>query len=147
VRPAGPPAARPAGPTAGSRPAAPPVAQQAAQAGEAPVDDDGVIVPAPDASVFFHKPDYAAKNKRPAFGQSVRFRQTSIPILLTSGLIMVVLGALHFLWSGENNPMEGLPVWLIAVLFLFGLLLWGLATANMLSVKAALDAQRRKAAN
>jgi hypothetical protein len=111
------------------------------------VDDDAVIVPAPDASVFYHKPDYASKNKKPAFGQSIRFRQTLIPILLTSGFIMVVLGALHFLWSGENNPMGGLPIWLLAVLFLFGLLLWAAAAANMLSVKNALVAQRRKAAN
>ena len=111
------------------------------------MDDDAVIVPAPDASVFLHKPDYAAKNKKVAFGQSIRFRQTLIPILLTSGFIMVVLGALHFLWSGENNPLGGLPVWLLAVLFLFGLVLWGAAVANMLSVKHAIDAQRRKLAN
>ena len=105
-----------------------------------------MIVPAPDASVFFHKPDYASKPKRQAFGQSIGFRQTLIPILLTGGFIMVVLGLLHFLWSGEGNPLAELPAWLLAALFLFGLVLWGLATANMLSVKAALDRQR-KAAN
>ena len=72
-----------------------------------------MIVPAPDASVFFHKPDYASKPKRQAFGQSIGFRQTLIPILLTGGFIMVVLGLLHFLWSGEGNPLAELPMWLL----------------------------------
>jgi hypothetical protein len=108
------------------------------------VDDDAVIVPAPDASVFFHKPEYASKPKRPAYGQSIHFRQTLIPILLTAGFIMVGLGTLHFIWSGENNPLSDLPGWLLAVLFGFGALLWILAAANMLSVNSALQTQRSR---
>lgn len=153
-RPAAPSAAPPAAPV--TRPATPAAARPAAPAATASasapapdsqiVDDDAVIVPAPDASVFFHKPAYASKPKRPAFGHSVGFRQTLIPILLTAGFIMVMLGLLHFLWGGDNNPLADLPGWLLAVLFLFGFMLWGFAAANMLSVKAALDRQR-KAAN
>jgi RsiW-degrading membrane proteinase PrsW (M82 family) len=105
-------------------------------------DDDAVIVPAPDASVFFHKPDYAAKQKLNPFGQNLRFRQTFIPILLTAGFIMIGLAALHFLWHSENNPMGGLPVWLLVILFVFGAAMWGLATINMLAVKQQLDAQK-----
>lgn len=151
-RPAAPPAnvaanpvVRPAAP---SRPAAPPVAatEPAPAPDSAIVDDDAVIVPAPDASVFFHKPTSTTKARKPAFGQSVNFRQTLIPILLTGGFIMVVLGLLHFLWTGENNPLADLPGWLLTVVFLFGLVLWALAAANMLSVKSAL-AQQRKASN
>lgn len=149
-RPAAPsasPIARPAAPTAGQRPAAPTqraASQQAVpQAEPQIVDDDAVIVPAPDASVFFHKPDYAAKPKRQAFGQSIRFRQTFIPILLTGGFIMIVLALLHFAWTGESNPLSELPTWLLAVLVLFGLILWALAAANMMSVKSALAAQRK----
>jgi hypothetical protein len=137
--------ARPAAPAAGSRPAAPPVAASAQTPDTQIVDDDAVIVPAPDASVFFHKPDYASRPKRQAFGHSIGFRQTLIPILLTGGFILIMLGLLHFLWSGEGNPLTDLPGWLLAVLFLFGLMLWGFAAANMMSVKAALDRQRKTA--
>ena len=99
-------------------------------------DDDQVIVPAPDASVFF-KPDYAnkPKPKTAGFGQSIGFRQTTIPILFTGGFILIALAALHYLWNADNNPMGGLPVWLTGVMFLFGLVLWGLAVANMMTVK------------
>jgi hypothetical protein len=110
-----------------------------------PDDDDAVIVPAPDASVFFHQPEYATKPKHPAFGQSMGFRQTFIPILLTAGFIMVAFGALHFLWNSEDNPMGGLPIWLVVVLLIFGLVMWGLAVANMLAVKQILDAQKKNA--
>ena len=101
-----------------------------------------MIVPAPDASVFFHKPDYAAKQHAHAFGQSLRFRQTIIPILLTAGLIMIGLATLHFAWRSENNPMGGLPVWLLVLLFVFGAAMWVLAVTNMLVVKQQLDAQK-----
>lgn len=143
MRPAA-PAARPATPTAA------PVTQPVPAPSESQiVDDDAVIVPAPDASVFLHKPQYAPKTKRQPFGQSIHFRQTLIPILLTAGFIMVSLGALHFIWTGENNPLTDLPGWLLGVLLGFGALLWVLAIANMLSVKSALDAQQaaRKSTN
>ena len=150
------PAARPAAPAA--RPTTPHVARPAAPAlnrpgaGEVslppqpPVDevddDDAVIVPAPDASVFFHKPAYAAKQHIKPFGQSLRFRQTVIPILLTAGLIMNGLATLHFVWRSDNNPMGGLPIWLLIVLFIFGLAIWGMAVMNMLAVKQELDARK-----
>lgn len=151
TRPAGPvarpgaPAARPATPPAGARPAAPAAFHATPPSTESQiVDDDAVIVPAPDASVFLHKPQYAPRPKRQAFGQSIHFRQTLIPILLTAGFIMISLGALHFTWSSENNPMTDLPGWFLGVLFGFGALLWVLAVANMLSVKSALQAQARR---
>jgi hypothetical protein len=101
-----------------------------------------VIVPAPDASVFYHKPEYASATTRPpAFGQSIGFRRTTIPILLTAGLIVIGLGVMHFASSSENNPMGGLPIWLTALLFLLGLILWGLAVANMMTVKHLMQAQ------
>jgi hypothetical protein len=102
-----------------------------------------VIVPAPDASVFFHKPEAAPKPQGLAFGQSISFRQTLIPILLTGGLIMLGLGSLRFIWQSENNPLIALPLVLVIILFVFGVGLWGLAVANMIVVKQILD--RRKA--
>jgi hypothetical protein len=107
-------------------------------------DDDAVIVPAPDESVFLHKPDYASNKPKPVpFGQSLGARQTFIPILLTGGFIMAAMGVLHFVWHAENNPMGGLPVWLVALLFFLGLVLWGTAFANMMAVKHIVEAQRK----
>ena len=140
ARPAA-PSARPAAPTASIVQPPAPVVQPTYQEPAASTidDDDQVIVPAPDASVFFHKPDYAPKQKGVAFGQSISFRQTLIPILLTGGLIMIGLGSLRFIWQSENNPLGGLPIVLVIILFVFGAILWGLAAANMIVVKQILD--------
>jgi hypothetical protein len=54
---------------------------------------------------------------------------------------------LHFLWKSENSPVGGLPIWLVAVLFLFGLILWGLTVMNMLVVKQLLDSQSNATAS
>jgi hypothetical protein len=114
------------------------------EAGDEADADDEVIVPAPDASVFYHRPDYATP--RPAgasFGQSLKFRQTFIPVLLTGGLILIALGAMHFAMSGQDNPIAGMAVWLAALLLVFGLGLWGLAGANMMVVKHIIESQRK----
>ena len=105
-------------------------------------EDDQVIVPAPDASVFY-KPEYASAptTRAPGVVQSTGFRRTTIPILLTAGLIMMVLAALHFVWNADNNPMGGLPVWFAGVMILMGLVLWGLAVANMMTVKHIMEAE------
>jgi len=103
-----------------------------------------VIVPAPDPAVFLHKSDYAiGASKHAAFGQGLTFRRTFIPILLTGGLICIALGVVHFFtWSSGDNPLHGLPTWLVALLFLFAVLLWGLAVMNMMVVKQMLEGKR-----
>jgi len=106
------------------------------------MDDDSVVVPAPDASVFLHKPEYAPKRVKirvPLVG--LKFRQTAIPILLTGGSILIALSALHFLWIADNDPMVGVPGWLVGVMIALGIALWGLAALNMLSVKHMLAQQ------
>ena len=108
------------------------------------VDDDSVIVPAPDTSVFLHKPEYAAAPRmRKRLQVGMGFRRTFIPILLTGGLILFVLGALHFAWNADNNPMLGVPGWLVGVMFGVAMLLWVLAAANMLVVRHMLAEQAR----
>ena len=95
-------------------------------------------------SVFLHKRHAAAEpSKARAFGQGLTFRRTFIPILLTGGLICLVLGALHFAWNSSDNPLGGLPGWLVALLFVFALLLWGLAGMNMAVVRHMMEAQRQ----
>jgi len=159
-RPASPPArppsvTTPSRTTAPARPAAPASASPARPAQAArqsipvnapPVDDDdAVIVPAPDVSVFLHKPDYAPRPPRkiPSFGHSLETRRTFIPILFTGGLIMIAIAALHFL-GGEGNPFVSLPLWLACVLVAFALLLWGITVTNMLVVKQLLVSGMKK---
>lgn len=135
VRPAAPPV-RPAAPTAPQPKATPHKAPDLAIA-----DDDSVIVPAPDASVFLHKPDYAPRRVKSArAGVSLKFRQTFIPILLTGGFILIVLAALHFLWVADNDPMAGIPMWMVGIMIALGLGLWGLAAMNMMAVRQILRA-------
>ena len=126
-------ASRPASPGP-ARPAAPVIASQSASEPQAQVidDDDRVIVPAPTADVFLHHGTGASARRPPA--RRLSLRRTLIPILLTAGLILFALGLLRFLWT-ENNPLAGLQPWLVAIMFVFALVLWGLAAVNMLAVK------------
>jgi hypothetical protein len=126
-------ASRPASPGP-ARPAAPVIASQSASEPQAQVidDDDRVIVPAPSADVFRHQGTGVSARRTPA--RRLSLRRTLIPILLTAGLILFVLGLLRFLWT-ENNPLAGLQTWLVAIMFVFALVLWGLAAVNILAVK------------
>ena len=137
-----PSAARPAAARAATlttaRPAAPFVAEQPQSIqSEVIEDDDRVIVPAPSAEVFTHRGSGAAA--RTSSRKSLSLRRTFIPILLTAGFILFTLGVLRFLWQG-NNPLLGLQPWLVALMFVFALALWGLAALNMLAVKHQIEA-------
>ena len=122
----------------------------AEDAAEQPVildDDDAVIMPAPDAAVFAPRAGQAAQPPRGAFQrsalyQTIEFRRTIIPILLTCGGLMIGFGSLKYV-MGEDSPLSELPVWLPVLLFVTGALLLGLAVANMLSVKHQLAAVKR----
>ena len=134
----------PARPTAIPRPAAPSAPRTPAAAPEPqPIvyDDDAVIVPAPDASVFLHaRKNPTQPRAKASFGQSLSFRRTVIPMLLTGGVILIGLGVLRFIWGG---PLAGLPPWVVGLLFFIGLLLWGLAGANMVVVRHMLESSGR----
>ena len=103
-------------------------------------DDDQVIVPAPSADVFMHQGARTA-NARPVAQKHLTLRRTFIPILLTAGFLLFVLGVLRFVWQ-DNNPLLGLQPWLVALMFLFALALWALAALNVLAVKHQLQSQR-----
>lgn len=74
-----------------------------------------------------------ASTRRKA-GAHLSLRRTMIPILLTAGLILFVLGLLRFVWQNDN-PLAGLQPWLVFVMFAVALVLWGLAAVNVLAVK------------
>jgi hypothetical protein len=156
ARPARPttPAPRPAGPTKSSPP--PPRSPRStphetpldvhlsSEAGlvlpseEQPIvdDDDSVNVPAPDAAVFAPKVRLtpARRTGRAAMYQTIEFRRTIIPILLTCGTLMIVFGSLKYT-MGQDSALAELPGWLPIVLFTTGAVLLSLAVVNMLSVK------------
>ena len=107
------------------------------------LDDDSVIVPAPDTSVFLHKPDYSPRRpKIRTAGLSLGARRTLIPILLTGGFILIVLAGLHFLWVADNDPMAGVPLWLVGLMIVLSLVSWLLAAINMQAVKHLLSTDK-----
>lgn len=135
-------------PALSNRPAAPPPPDEVESQSQPPLsletgvdDDDAVIVPAPDPRVFHHKSTPAGYSQRlGGFGRSLTFRRTFIPILLTGGLICLALATIHFItWGSGDNPLRGLPGWLVGLLFLFAAVLWGLAVINMMVVKHMLE--------
>ncbi len=119
-------------PTAPDQPPQPePAPEQAMQIID---DDDSVIVPAPSPDVFLHK----APAPRPAHGpvlQSLQLRRTLIPILLTNGVMLPVLGAAWFA-LGEDSRFRvvgpAVPITLIVV----GVVLLGLGLLNVLQVRS-----------
>lgn len=126
----------PAGPLRPSAPAVPTPAPVCDT--EVVDDDDRVIVPAPSVDVFMH---HGSASARRSAKRGSSLRQTFIPILLTSGFILMALGVLRFVWPGDN-PLASIPPWLVAILFGFALALWGLAAMNMLAVKHDLEPRK-----
>ena len=136
-RPTAPRPLRPSTPSspASSRPAAPQSMRPATPQSSAADDDDAVIVPAPPPSAFLH---YRSGRTAPRPGLTLR--RTLIPVLLTCGVILLVLGALPRFLSSEN-PLSQMPYWLSFVLWGAGAFVLVMAAINMLAVKHLLEAQ------
>jgi hypothetical protein len=102
-----------------------PVAQQAG----ALDDDDAMMAPAPDRSVFL--PKHRAGGAESA---DLRTKRTLIPILLTCGLLLPAIGTLK--WAGgEDSAFASWDIWIPMLLAVAGLILLGLAVLNMLQVR------------
>ncbi len=105
-------------------------------------DEDAVIVPAPEPSAFIPKPkaatteDYRAKA---AARKRLEFRRTTIPILLTTGVLCFFFSVIKYC-LGPDSPLTTLPIWVPLFLALAGCVLLGFAAMNMLSVRAELAA-------
>ena len=108
-------------------------------------DDDSVIVPAPDASVFNPKKKSITSAEARAKIQKkkrLEYRRTLIPILLTTGTLLLIFGVLKFL-AGPDSQLANLPGWAPLVLLGVGAFLLVLAAINMLSVKQELTANAK----
>lgn len=149
TEPAAPVAKRPATPTA--RPATPAAPNLTPPEDLPPVDptpdtqdavdDDAMLAPAPDASVFAPKPRPAPRKARPPIFKTLEFRQTVIPIMLTTGSIMIIFSILPVV-MGPDSAFADLYIWLQIAMALFGLMLLGLAALNMMQVKKELEERR-----
>jgi hypothetical protein len=108
--------------------------------GTAPLDDDAMLAPPPDASQFGGPVGYKSPAvRRRAAGPE--FKQTMIPILLTCGVLLLVFGALKFV-LGPDSPYSNLAPWVTIMVFAMGVALLGLAVFTMLQVQ---DQLRRAA--
>ena len=74
--------------------------------------------------------------------KSLEYRRTIIPVLLTSGTLMLVFGILKF-FAGPDSMLQSVPTWIPIALLLAGALLLALAGVNMVSVRAQLAADKK----
>ena len=95
------------------------------------VGDDFMAAPAPDPSVF-------APRRRPTrhllTERQIHARRTLIPVLLTCGVLMPLVGSLKWL-RGVGSPFAAWPIWPPIVLSACGVALLALAVANMMQVR------------
>jgi hypothetical protein len=137
VRPSSP--MRPAAPDASASALAPAPADE----GEFTTDDENVPVnldegPAPP--VDYRGPATSkpiARPQRTPLFKTLGFRRTVIPVMLTLGIMMIVMGAARWVVD-EEAPLTRMPPWVTAVLFAAGALMLVLGVANMLMVRGEL---------
>jgi hypothetical protein len=145
VTPAATAPSRPAVPTA---PPPPPIVQPvpleepaAEEAPSAEADDDAVIVPAAPQEYLGHTPVRPHRHKARAQKldyDSLKFRQTSIPIFLTTGVMLFLAGALRFI-VGTDAPLSDLPLWLAFTTWIAAAFMIGGAVMNMMRVRNQLE--------
>jgi hypothetical protein len=99
-------------------------------------EDDAMLAPAPDPSMLAHPLPYRPSPIRR--GISLDAKRTLIPILLTTGLLLLVFGALRFV-MGADSPYAQMPSWLVALVGVSGLILLAGAFFTMLQVQHELD--------
>ena len=99
-------------------------------------EDDAMLAPAPDPSMLAHPLPYHPSPIRR--GISLGAKRTLIPILLTTGLLLLIFGALRFV-MGADSPYTQMPNWLIALVGIASLILLAGAFFTMLQVQHELD--------
>lgn len=70
--------------------------------------------------------------------RTLGFRRTVIPVLLTTGLMMIVMGAARW-FIDEEAPLARMPVWVVGVLLGAGAVFVALGVANILFVHAEMN--------
>jgi membrane associated rhomboid family serine protease len=106
--------------------------------------DDSVIVPAAPKELLAHA---TAAPSRPQVAllqpKSLEARRTAIPVLLTTGVIFAVAGALKFI-LGDESPLADFPLWMPVALFALSGVCLTVAILNMMQVRAMLAQKPRQ---
>ena len=104
---------------------------------EAPLGGDEMLAaPPPDPSVF--APRYSTRDLLAE--RRIHHRRTLIPILLTCGVLMPLVGSLKWV-RGPDSPFASWPIWAPVLLAMSGAALLALAFANMRQVKRMMSLQ------
>jgi hypothetical protein len=105
-------------------------------------DDDTLNLPAPSPEVFAHRPA-PPRPKRELLSRTLGFKQTLIPILLTTGLLMIGIAAWSF-FLGEESPIAGDMVIHLSLLAI-GVVMLGFGVLTMFQVRSQLHAKAEPA--
>jgi hypothetical protein len=104
-------------------------------------DDDAVIVPPPDPSVFAAAVARHARAHTSQRAARLGLRRTLIPILLTCGVMLPTLAVLWLRLEPEDPLRAGTGTWTPLVLAGLGLLLLAIGILHMLQVRHLLRAE------
>lgn len=107
----------------------------------APPEAERAIAPPPDPSVFAAK----RATRELVAERQLHTKRTFIPILLTSGVLLPVMGSLKWL-MGPDSPFAAWSVWVPVALSACGLVLLMLARANMVQVRQLMRTSSGKGA-
>lgn len=117
-----------------ARPEAPPLVVNDQPINQPLLEDDFVMMPAPDPSAFVS----TARFKRPATpSKSLFARRTIVPLLLTHGLLLLTLGGLWFL-TDEDSIYRPLGAGTALAMIAGGAILLALGILNVLHLQRAL---------
>ena len=103
-------------------------------------DDDVVIVPAAPLSSLGPRPTHRPVSSGVPLFKSLVFRRTAIPVLLTSGLLMLAVAGFRYVVD-PDSVLALLPPWISVVLLAAAALLLLVAALNMAQVRQQLTAE------
>jgi hypothetical protein len=96
-------------------------------------EDDAAMMPAPSMDYLAQRPHHPAPPVRSP-QRAVLFRRTVIPILLTSGVLMLVAAGLKYVVD-PDAPLAVMPLWMSVVLALAGVALLVVAGLNVVQAR------------
>jgi hypothetical protein len=97
-------------------------------------DDDAMLMPAPSIDYLAHHPHQPAHPKRASVSKSPAFRQTVIPVLLTTGALMLVAVVLKWVVH-PDAPLAAMPTWMVVLLVVSGIAILAVAGLNVIQVQ------------
>jgi hypothetical protein len=99
-------------------------------------EDDAMNMPAPSVEYLAHVPHPASHPKRPASGQPSGLRNTLIPVLLTTAVLMLAAAVLKFVVH-PDAPLAAMPTWLALILAAGALAFAGVAVVYVTQASRA----------